>query len=223
MRIRMPNPKRAGWVLHPGACSPAAGPSVPAIFCPGALSSAASPQGGGIESKTGSIRPPMVAMCRVPARPSALPPQRAKKRNIAAADNGVAFHHFTVVCRRRQCAVPPARVAPPDQSRHAGIRTAYLPRSAHRRTRPQPQIPLSHPHPAYSFFIATASAPKSAQRRTGYGGSAQSAAPPTIQAACGLAQVRRRSPWATKLFRLRADRGRAQRRPGFRCPPVPAL
>ena len=29
---------------------------------------------------------------------------------------------------------------------------------AHRRTRPQPKIPLSHPHPAYNFFIATASA-----------------------------------------------------------------
>ena len=29
---------------------------------------------------------------------------------------------------------------------------------AHHRTRPQPQISLSHPHSAYNFFIATASA-----------------------------------------------------------------
>ena len=65
--------------------------------------------------------------------------------------------------------------------------------------------------------------PKSTQRRTGDGGPGQGAAPPTIQAACGLAPVRRRSPWVVELFRLRADPGRAQRRPGFRWPPAPVL
>ncbi len=65
--------------------------------------------------------------------------------------------------------------------------------------------------------------PSPPQRRTGDGGPGQSAAPPTIQAACGLAPVRRRSLWAAELFRLRADPGRAQRRPGFRCRPAPVL
>ena len=102
---------------------------------------------------------------------------------------------------------------------------------AHHRTRPQPQISLSHPHSAYNFFIATASAapagvgpaPSPPQRRTGDGGPGQGAASPTIQAACGLAPVRRRSPWVVELFHLRADPGRAQRRPGFRWPPAPVL
>ena len=65
---------------------------------------------------------------------------------------------------------------------------------AHHRTRPQPQISLSHPHSAYNFFIATASA---------------------APAGVGPAQVHPSGGPAT------VDPARTQRRPGFRCPPAP--
>ena len=151
------------------------------------------------------------------------------------ASPGMPCNHFTITCGGCQFAVPPARVALPDQSRHAGSRTAYLPRSAHRRTRPQPQIPLSHPRPAYSFFIATASAaprgagprPKSAQRRIGYSGSGigcrlrLSTSPPKNRRGDQAIPLPPCGPDAQRRAAHRPSRGRAQRRPEFRCPPAP--